>query len=116
MTECLDQARHTWLVQALRSAKSWGVRPTEFLGVPARHASGWTDTDRVLAGALDMYEVTRVGSYGYPRRLTEGDYEGHFEVIEKQDNAQLALDIYRRRNQHGPAPGLVPRVVFTGEE
>lgn len=63
-----------------------------------------------------MYEDTRVGSYGYPKRLTEGDYEGYFEVEECQDNAQLALDIWRKRNKNGPAAGMVPRVVFTGTE
>lgn len=63
-----------------------------------------------------MYEDTRVGSYGYPKRLTEGDYEGYFEVEEQQDNAQLALDIWRKRNKNGPSPGMVPRVVFTGTE
>ena len=63
-----------------------------------------------------MYEDTRVGSYGYPKRLTEGNYEGYFEVEECQDNAQLALDIWRKRNKNGPSAGMVPRVVFTGTE
>ena len=63
-----------------------------------------------------MYEDTRVGSYGYPKRLTEGNYEGYFEVEECQDNAQLALDIWRKHNKNGPSAGMVPRVVFTGTE
>lgn len=63
-----------------------------------------------------MYEDTRIGSYGYPKRLTEGDYEGYFEVEECQDNAQLALDIWRKHNKNGPSPGMIPRVVFTGAE
>lgn len=63
-----------------------------------------------------MYEETCVGSYGYPKRLTEGDYEGYFEVEEQQDNAQLALDIWRKHNKNGPSPGMIPRVVFTGTE
>nr|DAX62004.1 MAG TPA: hypothetical protein [Caudoviricetes sp.] len=63
-----------------------------------------------------MYEDTRVGSYGYPKRLTEGDYEGYFEVEERQDNAQMALDLWRKKHKNGPAPGMVPTVVFTGTE
>lgn len=113
MTECLDRPTGAWLVRALRSAKKWGVRPTQFLGVPTET---WGELDSTLAGALDMYEDTRVGSYGYPKRLTEGDYEGYFEVEERQDNAQMALDLWRKKHKNGPAPGMVPTVVFTGTE
>lgn len=113
MTECLDRPAGAWLVRALRSAKKWGVRPTEFLGVPG---DTWGEMDSTLAGALDMYEDTRVGSYGYPKRLTEGDYEGYFEVEERQDNAQMALDLWRKKHKNGPSPGMVPTVVFTGTE
>ncbi len=113
MTECLDRPAGRWLVRALRSAKKWGRRPTEFLGVPG---DTWGEMDSTLAGALDMYEDTRVGSYGYPKRLTEGDYEGYFEVEERQDNAQMAIDLWRKKHKNGPAPGMVPTVVFTGTE
>lgn len=61
-----------------------------------------------------MFERTRVGSYGFPRRLTEGDHEGEFEVRMQQDNAELAVDVWRRDNKGDPMPGLRPRVVFTG--
>ena len=90
MTECLDRPAGAWLVRALRSAKKWGRRPTEFLGVPG---DTWGELDSTLAGALDMYEDTRVGSYGYPRRLTEGDYEGYFEVDERNYISHMYIDI-----------------------
>ena len=88
------------------------MRPLEYLGVTR---SGWTDEDRLLAGALEEYEATRVGAFGYPRRLTEGDTEGWFEVQETQDNAQLAYDQWQREHDgKKPEPGMIPRVTFTG--
>lgn len=88
------------------------MRPLEYLGVPR---DGWTDEDRLLAGALEEYEGTRVGAFGYPKRLTEGDTEGWFEVVERQDNAQLAWDQWQadHKDKHS-APGMVPRVTYTG--
>lgn len=74
----------------------------------------WSETDSLLASALEAWEKTRVGAFGYPKRLTEGDYEGCFEVVLKQDNAQLAFDQWRKQNPEGAPTGLVPMVVFTG--
>lgn len=110
--DCLDLPANAWLVQALKSAKSWQRRPCEFLGVDYGR---WTDRDMLLSLALDMWEATRVGAFGYPKRLTEGDFEGYFEVEETQDNAQLAFDLWRKQHADS-APGVVPRVVFTGGE
>lgn len=88
------------------------MRPLEYLGVPR---DGWTDEDRLLAGALEEYEGTRVGAFGYPKRLTEGDTEGWFEVREVQDNARMALDLWKRDQKDGPQPGMEPHVIYTGE-
>lgn len=71
--------------------------------------------DALLAGALEAYERTRVGSYGFPRRLTEGDHEGEFEVVLQQDNAELAVDVWRRDHAEEPPPGMRPRVIYTGD-
>ena len=76
---------------------------------------GWTVVDSILAQALDQYEATRVGAFGYPKRLTEGDTEGWFEVELRQDNAQLAFDQWKRDQKDSPAPGMVPSVIYTGE-
>lgn len=85
-----------------------------FLNVP--WAKGWSSVDTLLAMALEAYEATRVGSFGFPKRLTEGDYEGWFDVKLVQDNAQFALDMWRRDNKDGAPPGLVPQIVFEGSE
>lgn len=76
----------------------------------------WCKTDALLAQALEEYERTRVGSHGFPRRLTEGDHEGDFEVRMQQDNALLALDVWQRDNKGEELPvGLRPRIVYTGD-
>lgn len=74
----------------------------------------WCVTDSLLAHALDLYERTRVGSYGFPRRLTEGDHEGEFEIRMQQDNAELAVDVWRRDRKGEEMPGMRPRVIYTG--
>lgn len=79
-------------------------------------AVGWRVEDSQLALALDAFEQTRVGAFGFPKRLTEGDWEGWFEVELVPDHAQQAYDLWRRNQREDPPPGLVPRVVFTGNE
>lgn len=108
----LDTPNGQWLVEVLRAAKAWGRAPRELLGVPG---AKWGNVDSMLSLALERYEATRVGSYGFPKRLTEGPWEGWFEVETTQDNAQLALDMWRKDNKDLPA-GYVPKLVFTGNE
>ena len=100
------------MVRALRSARKWGQRPTEFLGV---RYGWWTSVDAQLAQALDEYEATRVDEFGYPKWLSEGDTEGWFEVELRQNNARLALDQWRRDQKDGGQPGMEPHVIYTGE-
>lgn len=81
----------------------------------AANPGEWCRTDALLAQALEEYERTRVGSYGFPRRLTEGDHEGEFEVRMQQDNAILALDVWERDNRgRDTQPGMRPRVIYAG--
>lgn len=99
------------MVDSLRGAKDWGMSPLRFLG---QASTGWWEEDSLLASALTRYEATRIGAFGYPKRLTEGDTEGWFEVQLRQDNAQLAFDQWRRDQKGDPPPGMVPTVVYTG--
>lgn len=47
------------------------------------------------------------------RHATNDELDGWFEVEERTDYAQQAIDEWRR-DQKDPAPGVMPAVVFTG--
>ena len=104
------------MVEVLRSAKSWHVRPLEMLCV---RRSGWTLEDTMLARALDEFEGTRVGWGGFPKRLSEDPMQdGEFDVDDRgRDYAKAAYDEWaaqERKRNGDPEPGRVPRVVWTG--
>ena len=88
----MDQPESEWLIQAVRTAKGWRTTPLTFLGVT--DDGQWTDEDRLLAQAFDVFEATRVDRFGFYKRDTEeADTEGWYEVREVMNYAQQALDI-----------------------
>lgn len=66
----------------------------------------WSERDRGLAEGLLSYEQS-LGSHGFPSWIAE-DPERVFEIDEKVDHAQAALDEAREEYQRGDnvAPGL----------
>lgn len=63
----------------MQTALKWKVRPLEFLGV--EQGGPWTDTDRILAEALTVYERSLCADCGWDRRVAwDDDMDGWFEV------------------------------------
>ncbi|MDP9832994.1 hypothetical protein [Trueperella abortisuis] len=63
----------------LETAKAWQVRPLEFFGVEGRGA--WTETDRSLSVALELYERGKCPDCGIPRQIAyDPAMDGWFEV------------------------------------
>lgn len=107
----MDQPESEWLIQAVRAAKGWRTTPLTFLGVT--DDSQWTDEDRLLAQAFDVFEATRIDRLGFYRRDSEeSDGEGWYEVEEVLNFAQQALDI-EQGNEKKREPGVSLRVVDT---
>lgn len=80
---------------------------------PTTYLRQWTTRDRGLAEGLLLYEAG-MGPHGVPmRHATDPDMDGWYEVDERVDYAQAAVDRWREA-QHGKAePGIFPVVVNT---
>jgi hypothetical protein len=90
-------------VLALRAARAWGVPPTTYL-------RDWSTRDRGLAEGLLLHEAG-IGPHGIPLRIaTDPDMDGWFDVEERVDYAQAALDQWRAE-QKDPIPGTYPVLV-----
>ena len=63
----------------MQTALKWRVRPLEFLGVES--GGPWTETDRLLAEALTVYERMICSDCGCNSRVAcDEDMDGWFEV------------------------------------
>ncbi len=67
-----------WLI-GLQTAKEWKVRPLEYFGV--EREGPWTQTDRVLAEALEIHGRNTCPDCGHHARVAyDEDLNGWFEV------------------------------------
>jgi hypothetical protein len=73
----------------------------------------WSSRDRALAEGLLLFE-SGTGPHGIPMRYAlDPDNDGWFEVDERVDYAQAAIERWRE-SMHGKAePGAFPVVVDT---
>lgn len=92
------------LTLALKAARAWQVRPSEYLG--------WSGLDRGLAEGLIEAESS-VGPHGIPWvDALDPENDGWFEVREQIDYAQRPLDEWQKENQGSEAePGARVYVV-----
>ena len=73
----------------------------------------WSSRDRGLAEGLLLYE-RGLGPHGIPMRLaTDDDADGWYEVEERTDYAQAAVDQWRDSLKGRHPPGVFPVVVDT---
>lgn len=98
------------LILALRAARAWGARPTQYLG--GSEGGRWTPVDRALAeGLVHMEETT--GPHGIPMEdAMDPESDGWWTVRESVDYAQAAIDRYWAEHPD-PEPGV--RVVVEDE-
>jgi hypothetical protein len=94
------------MVLALRAARAWQVPPMTYL-------REWSSRDRGLAEGLLLYEQG-TGPHGFPMRYaTDDDNDGWFEVVERTDYAQAAIDQWREGLKGRHVPGVFPVVIDT---
>ena len=75
----LAEPHNADVLLSLQSALKWKVRPLVFLGVEEQ--GPWTETDRLLAEALTIYDRSLCPDCGHGKRLAwDDDLDGWFEV------------------------------------
>lgn len=106
---------------ALVAARSWGARPTEFLGLPVVSVheldpagrvvrverAGWSDDDRELAMALAVFEADACpGCGGQIAETTSPENEERYEAkIQAKCHRCYALAIVQAQAEKLPNPG-----------
>lgn len=73
--------------------------------------NAWTADDSMLAAAYRRYKAERVGPSGYPWRVVSED-SGNWNVEERVDFAQAALDRWAEENKDDRKPGGVLKVFW----
>ncbi len=85
---------------SLNAARSWSIRPSEYLGLPPSR-----ERDRGLMEGLLLLE-RHITETGYPDWLTTGmDAVGRFRVETRMD---YALEQYERAHREAYAKGSEP--------
>lgn len=97
-----------WALPLLAAAQEWGTPPVTALG---RLDATWTVDDSLLAAAYMRYKAERVGPSGYPWRVVSED-TGNWNVEEKVDYAQAALDKWAEQHKDDRKPGSSLRVFW----
>lgn len=110
----LAHERQAYWRLGLQTALKWGRRPLEFFGVEAGPA--WTETDRVLAMALELYERSLCAECSQPRELAwDPEMDGWFEV----DDSTVCMACAERerwvKEVKEPQPGQKITVRFDAE-
>jgi hypothetical protein len=77
---------------------------------PTTYLRTWSTRDRGLAEGLLLYEAG-MGPHGIPMHAaTDPDMDGWYEVDERTDYAQAAIDRWRDSLHGKPEPGVYPVV------